>query len=313
MKQANQEENSIEELMFADDLVLIAEDQITLQEMVSNLDQQCQKYGMRISRDKTEVMVTSREPIQYDIELDGETLRQVEQFEYLGSIFVREGGCKEDVKTRYLKAAEVFYQRSPILGHKGISMITKTHIIKAVFTPTLLYLSENWTLTSKERQMLTTTEIRCLRKAAGKTRMDNIGNEEIRRRVNMQPAEQTANKNKIRWWSHIKRMAPTAPLSKALVIQPEGRIPRGRSRNRWEDDVPRWYNEMGMPMTDVNNWVKERCPIVYPQEADGRRVRLKTNLIIIKNQISSYETHTNNTLWKGKFIIFITRLMEHIR
>ena len=42
---------------------------------------------------------------QCDIKLDGETLRQVEQFKYLGSIFVREGGCKEDVKTRCLKAA----------------------------------------------------------------------------------------------------------------------------------------------------------------------------------------------------------------
>ena len=41
MKQAKQEENSIEELMFADDLVLIAEDQIILQGMVSNRDQQC--------------------------------------------------------------------------------------------------------------------------------------------------------------------------------------------------------------------------------------------------------------------------------
>ena len=91
MKQANQEENSLEEMMFADDLVLIADDQIRLQEMVSNLDQQCKKYGIRISRDKTEVMVTSREPILCDIELDGETLRQVEQFKYLGSIFVREG------------------------------------------------------------------------------------------------------------------------------------------------------------------------------------------------------------------------------
>ena len=113
-------------------------------------------------------------------------------------------------------------------------MITKTQIIKAVFTPNLLYQSDNWTLTSKERQMLTTTQMRCLRKAAGKTKMDKI--EEIRRRVNMQPAEQTANKYKIRWWAHIKRMAP-----------------KGWPRNRWEDDVPRWYNEMGIPMTDVNN------------------------------------------------------------
>ena len=54
-------------------LVLTAEDQGRLQDMVSNLDQQCKNYGMRISRDNTEVMVTSREPIQCDIELDGES------------------------------------------------------------------------------------------------------------------------------------------------------------------------------------------------------------------------------------------------
>ena len=63
--------------MFADDLVLIAEDQCRLQEMFSNLDQQCKTIGMRISRDKTEVMVISREPIQCDIELDGGKLKQV--------------------------------------------------------------------------------------------------------------------------------------------------------------------------------------------------------------------------------------------
>ena len=68
MKPANQEYNGIEELMFADDLVLIAEDQGRLQEMVSNLDQQCKNYGMRISVDKTEVMVTSREPSQCEIQ-----------------------------------------------------------------------------------------------------------------------------------------------------------------------------------------------------------------------------------------------------
>ena len=64
---------------------------------------------MRISREKTDVVVTSREPIQCDIELDCETLRQVEQFKYLGSIFVWEGGCKEDVKTRCVKAAQLFF------------------------------------------------------------------------------------------------------------------------------------------------------------------------------------------------------------
>ena len=64
--QAHQEENGIEELLFADYLALIAEYQGRLQEMVSDLDQLCKTYGMRISG----VMVTSREQMQYDIELN---------------------------------------------------------------------------------------------------------------------------------------------------------------------------------------------------------------------------------------------------
>ena len=87
---------------------------------------------------------------------------------------------------------------------------------------------------------LTTTEMRCFRKAAGKTRMDKIRNEEIRRRVNMQPAEQTANKNKIRWWLHVKRMAPTAPHSKALVIHLVGKTTKGKATK----SVGRWCSEM---------------------------------------------------------------------
>ena len=101
-----------------------------------------------------------------------------------------------------LKAAQVFYQLSPILGHKEINMTTETQIIKALFTPTLLYQyqSENGTLASKERQMLT-TEMRCLRKAAGKTRMGKIRNEAIRRRVNMQPAvSRSGGGHKSRGW-----------------------------------------------------------------------------------------------------------------
>ena len=43
MNQENQEENGIGELMFADDLVLIAEYQGRLLKMVSTLDQQCKK------------------------------------------------------------------------------------------------------------------------------------------------------------------------------------------------------------------------------------------------------------------------------
>ena len=186
------------------------------------------------------------------------------------TLSILRGGCKENVKTRCLNASQVFYQLLPILGHTEITMTTKTQIIKAVFTQLYLTRVKTGHSPAKKGIMLTTTEMRCLRKAAGKTRMDKIRNEEIRRRINMQPAEQTTNKSKIRCWSHVNMMAPTAPQNKSLVIQPEGRRPRGRPRTHWEDDVL-----MGIPMTGVDNWVKERRPIVYPLDADGRRVRLK--------------------------------------
>ena len=50
--------------------------------------------------------------------MGGGELKQVEQLKqaYQGSIFVMEGGCKEDVKTRCLKDAHVFYKLSPILS-----------------------------------------------------------------------------------------------------------------------------------------------------------------------------------------------------
>ena len=110
---------------------------------------------------------------------------------------IKEGGCKEDVKTSCLTAVQVFYQLSPILGHKYIIMTSNTHIIKAVFAPSLLYQSENWTLTSPERQVLTTTEMRCIRKAAGNTRMDKIRHEEIGRRVNMKPAQSKQEQDQV--------------------------------------------------------------------------------------------------------------------
>ena len=44
-------------------------------------------------------------------------------------MFVREGVSQEDAKTRCLKAAQVFYQLTSILGHKEISMTTNTQII----------------------------------------------------------------------------------------------------------------------------------------------------------------------------------------
>ena len=55
----------------------------------------------------------------------------------------------------------------------------------------------------------------------------------------MQPAEQTATKNNIRW-SQVKMMAPTAPPKKNTRDPASSTTTEGKATlNRWEDGVPK--------------------------------------------------------------------------
>ena len=69
---------------YADDLALISESREVLQRFILAWDEVLFEKGMKINRGKTEVMMVSREQEELNIELEGEVLKQTEQFEYLG-------------------------------------------------------------------------------------------------------------------------------------------------------------------------------------------------------------------------------------
>ena len=65
---------------------------------------------MKINREKTEVMVFSKDPEDINIKMDYNALKQVPKFRYLGSIFTEDGKNKEDVLQRInLLAPELFF------------------------------------------------------------------------------------------------------------------------------------------------------------------------------------------------------------
>jgi hypothetical protein len=70
--------------------------------------------------------------------------------------------------------------------------------------PSMTYLS--WSLTKKQKNKLVTTEMRCLRKAAGVTRRDRIRNDVIRERLGIEPILKYIQKQKIKWFAHLERM-----------------------------------------------------------------------------------------------------------
>jgi hypothetical protein len=58
---------------------------------------------------------------------------------------------------------------------------------------------------------------------------------------------------RLRWAGHVARMVERRGAYRALVGKPEGRIPIGRPRRRWEDNAKMDLRKVGWRGTD---WIK---------------------------------------------------------
>ena len=79
---------SISNLRFAD-IDLIAGNTQELQALTDNLSNNASKYGMKISIEKSKVMINNNENQHADIYLYGCKLEEVEKFKYLGSTLIK--------------------------------------------------------------------------------------------------------------------------------------------------------------------------------------------------------------------------------
>ena len=88
--------------------------------------------------------------------------------------------------------------------HMGIE--TKSKINKAAIRPILTYTAETRPETSKTKQILETTEMKVMRKIAGKTLFDRKISEEIRRMCKIDSINDWVLQRKRNWNEHISRM-----------------------------------------------------------------------------------------------------------
>jgi len=96
-------------LKFADDIAIIAQDEINLKRALESLDDILKsKYKMKIYRKKTEVMVCSKDFENINIKMDDYALKQVSEFKYLGSTITENGKNREDIMQRIREAKVMF-------------------------------------------------------------------------------------------------------------------------------------------------------------------------------------------------------------
>lgn len=146
-KEANLDYEAFNKLLFADDQVIIYNNKSQLQEHIDQLNASCEKYDMKITVSKTEIMSVSRNPDKLDINMCRTPLKQVREFKYLGSIFTEDGKLDWEIETRCHKANTITYQLAQLLKHPNICLSTKAKLINTIFIPTLTYQCQTWPLT----------------------------------------------------------------------------------------------------------------------------------------------------------------------
>ena len=244
-------EDMIIDLMYADDHAMVAPDVETLQQEINSWNTILTANGMRINKDKTEIMLLSRTPSNINVLLEGQTLKQCRRFEYLGVQFSDQNDPKLEIITRIQKFNNNLYLLYPLMKDRNIPRKVKTMIYLTILRPILTYGHESWTLTSRTRSQLQAAEMKALRLIKGVTIMDRMRNEDIRRELGIEGILELVERGQLRWFGHIKRMNEERYPRRFLEWIPQGRRPVGRPKMRWLQNIERGVERRGSSLREV--------------------------------------------------------------
>lgn len=197
-------------------------------------------------------------PITTTVYVANSKIRQVNEFKYLGSYFTEDGKFDREIEARIQKANAVTYQLSPLLRHPSISMNTKLQLIRSIFIPTLCYQCQTWTLKIDQERKIQTCEMRCLRKAVNKTRLDKVRNTDVRNTIGILPCLEFIEQQRLKWFGHLVRMQYDQPAAQAYNTRYEGYRSKGRPRKRWIDCVSETCSKKGIGLRKATILAHER-------------------------------------------------------
>ena len=76
---------------------------------------------------------------------------------------------------------------------------------KTAINLAMVYGAECWLVGMKEERIFHTTEMRMLRRARGKTRLDHVRNVDIWKEAHMYPMAEFLREKRLRWFGHVQR------------------------------------------------------------------------------------------------------------
>ena len=129
----------------------MAESEKELKRLLMKVKEESERVGLKLNIQKTKIMASS--PIT-SWEIDGETVKTVADFVFLGSKITADGDCSHEIKRCLLLGRNVMTNLNSILKSRDITLPTKVHVVKAMVFPVVMYGCECWTVKKAEHRRI---------------------------------------------------------------------------------------------------------------------------------------------------------------
>ncbi|KAK3532820.1 hypothetical protein QTP86_032105 [Hemibagrus guttatus] len=192
-------------MMFADDIVICSESREQVEENLERWRFALERRGMKVSRSKTEYMCVNEREGSGTVRLQGEEVKKVQEFKYLGSTVQSNGECGKEVKKRVQAGWNGWRKVWGVLCDRKISARIKGKVYRTVVRPAMLYGLETVSLRKRQESELEVAELKMLRFSLGVTRLDRIRNEYIRGTAHVGRLGDKVREARLRWFGHVQR------------------------------------------------------------------------------------------------------------
>ena len=139
----------------------MAESEEEPKSLLIKVKEESEKVGLKLNIQKAKIMASG--PIT-SWQIDGETMKTVRDFIFLGSKITADGDCSHEIKRRLLLGRNAITNLGSMLKSRDITLPTKVHLIKATVFPVFMYGCESWTIKKAECQRIDAFELWCWRR-----------------------------------------------------------------------------------------------------------------------------------------------------
>ena len=139
----------------------MAESEEKLKSLLMKVKEESEKVGVTLNIQKTKIMASG--PIT-SLEIDGETMETVRDFNLGGSRITADSDCSHEIKRCLLLGRKAMTNLDSILKSRGITLPTKVHRVKAMIFPVVMYGCESWTIKKADHQRIDAFKAWCWRR-----------------------------------------------------------------------------------------------------------------------------------------------------